>query len=410
MKIGEFARKFDINNSTVRYYVKNGLLNPSQKNEQYVFDDECISDMEQIIKYKRYRFTISEMQLLFFLEKTSRFNDKLVNDLCLDILRHKQDELLSAIEVLKADISDLEKEIQAFPTALEATEEKSGVPFSGIPLLYCPKCELPLQLNSANISRGKIQDGHLTCECDYTSEIVDGIIVCNNHAEDSPLKAFDNIESVFSAKDEFSPLFRKLYHNAYLYMTGKVQQHSDSPKTIMFGPFTYNYVLENIDKLGKDNTYIIIDPSLKRIEKIKQYLGDEDYNIIYIAGLFADIPLRSQSVDVFVDDYSSSNQIFSSNTFKADKISSYLKPDGLATGLFTSYVNAPRSIANFKKDHPNFDATKLTMRNVLSLWQYNGVQLTDEKSIGFTTPSAIHYVHDNLGEYVEVICYAANKR
>lgn len=413
MKIGEFAKKFDINNSTVRYYIKNGLLNPTQKNEQFVFDDECVSDMEQIIKYKRYRFTISEMQLLFFLEKTSRFNDQLVNELCLDILRNKKEELRREIQSLETDINDLDCEIKGFPKAGEVKEKKAGVPFSAIPLLYCPKCKQPLQLNSANIAGGVIQDGQLSCECDYHAEIYEGVIVCQNHEADSPLKAFNNIESVISAKDEFSSLFRKLYHNAYLYMTGKITQHKESqmnsPITILYGPFTYNHILENIEKMGQSNSYIVVDPSLKRLKKIKQYLSAEDYNIIYIAGKTDDIPLKDMSVDVFVDDYSTSNQIFSYNTFRADKVSSFLKPGGLATGLFTSYHKAPKSIADFKKDHPNFDSAKLTMNNVISLWRQHGVKLSDEKSIGFTTASGIHYVRDNPGENVEVICYSANK-
>ena len=409
MKIGEFAKKFHINNSTVRYYIKNGLLNPGQKNEQFVFDDECLSDMEQIIKYKRYRFTISEMQLLFFLEKTSRFNDKLVNELCLDILRSKKEELLKEIKELNSDISDLDEEIKTFPKVSAMTEKKAGVPYSAIPLLYCPKCNLPLQLNAATIAKGMIRNGHLSCECDYDANINEGIIICRDHEADSPLKAFNNIESVISAKDEFSPLFRKLYHNAYLYMTGRILGHSEEPMTILYGPFTYNHILESIEKLGKQNTYIVVDPSRKRIEKIKQYLAAEDYKIIYIVGKSEDIPLKNSSVDVFVDDYSTSNQIFSYNTFNAERIASHLKTKGLVTGLFTSYHQAPTSLAAFTKDHPDFESSKLTMSNLKMLWEDNGILLQDEKSIGYTTASGKHYLRDNPGEPVEVICYASKK-
>ncbi len=408
MKIGEFAQKFNINNSTVRYYIKNGLLNPSQKNDQFVFDEECIDDMNKIIKYKKYRFTISEMQLLFFLEKTSRFNDKVVNKLCLDILGSKKSELLNEIEELKTDISDLNKEIERFPVETGNKEMSSGVPFSAIPLLYCPKCNLPLQLNSATISKGKIQSGHLLCECEYRADIIDGIIICQDHEEDSPLKAFNNIESVKSAKDEFSSLFRKLYHKAYMYMAGKISNHADGHMNLLFGPFTYNFILENIEKLGIENTFIINDPSLKRIKKIKQYLSNEDQNIVYIAGKIDDIPLKKSSIDVFVDDYSTSNQIFSYNIFRADMLSGFIKPGGLVTGLFTSYQNAPKSISDFTKDHPDFDSSKLTMSNVKFLWESNGIVISEEKSMGFTTSAGIHYVRDNAGENVEVICYEAH--
>lgn len=410
MKISEFAKKFNINNSTVRYYIKNGLLNPGQKSEQFIFDDECIEDMNKIIKYKRYRFTISEMQLLFFLEKTSRFNDKLVNELCLDMLSNKKSELELEIQELQGDITDLEEDIKQFPKINQVAEPKAGIPFSAIPILYCPTCNLPLQLNSATIAKGTINEGQLCCECGYSADIEDGIIVCQGHEESSPLKAFNNVESVISAKDEFSPLFRKLYHNAYLYMAGKINQHSNDVKTVLAGPFTYNFILENAEKIGNKNTYIFIDPSIKRIRKIKQYLAGEPYNVVYIAGKMKDVPLKGSSVDVYVDDYSTSNQIFSYNTFRADLISGFLKNGALVTGLFTNYEDAPKSLADFSKDHPDFKASNLTMSNVKSLWRESGVVTEDEKSIGFTTPSGIHYVRDNQGEHVEVICYAANKK
>ena len=66
MKIGEFANKFGLNVSTVRYYINNGLLIPVKKEEQYEFDKNCEEDMKNILKYKGYHFTIEEIQLLFF--------------------------------------------------------------------------------------------------------------------------------------------------------------------------------------------------------------------------------------------------------------------------------------------------------------------------------------------------------
>lgn len=52
MKIGEFSRKFNITQSTVRYYVKQGLLIPESKNRQYIFTEKCIEDMKRIIRLK----------------------------------------------------------------------------------------------------------------------------------------------------------------------------------------------------------------------------------------------------------------------------------------------------------------------------------------------------------------------
>ena len=95
MKIGTFARKFNLNISTIRFYINNGLLTPrSSRRARYELGKECVSDMEKILKYKKYYFTLEEIQLLFFMEKASRFQDEIVLEVCADILRNKKNSLL----------------------------------------------------------------------------------------------------------------------------------------------------------------------------------------------------------------------------------------------------------------------------------------------------------------------------
>ena len=50
MKIGDFAKKYGLNITTVRYYVERALLTPERKNNQYVFTPSCMEDMEEILK------------------------------------------------------------------------------------------------------------------------------------------------------------------------------------------------------------------------------------------------------------------------------------------------------------------------------------------------------------------------
>src|SRR5665648_278731 len=82
MKIGTFAKKFDLNISTVRFYVNNGLITPDKGNGHYEFGKECILDMQNILKYKKYQFSLDEIQLLFFMEKASHFQDEIVINIC----------------------------------------------------------------------------------------------------------------------------------------------------------------------------------------------------------------------------------------------------------------------------------------------------------------------------------------
>ena len=90
MKIGDFARKYNLNITTVRYYVERSLLTPERKNNQYIFNESCMDDMDKILKYKYLRFTLEEIELLFFLEKTSKLRDYTILEIFSDLLIRKK--------------------------------------------------------------------------------------------------------------------------------------------------------------------------------------------------------------------------------------------------------------------------------------------------------------------------------
>jgi len=409
MKIGTFARKFNINISTVRFYINNGLLRPCRVGGQYEFDRECISDMEKILKYKKYYFSLEEIQLLFFIEKASRFQDEIVVEVCTEILKNKRKQLMTERDNLSRFIDEIDREIDNFPSFPAKEIAESGVPFSFIPYLYCPCCQEALRLDSASLSNGSIQKGVLSCECGYAAVISDGIILCEDYAEETPFKAFENVESVIAMKEQFSPTYRRLITRTYVWMYNRIVNQPDHAKYIMAGPFTFNFLLEYIEKLGKENTYIIFDPSLKRISKMKKYLSSWDYTIVYIVGKPKDLPVKNNSVDLYIDDYSTVNSLFTYNTFSTESIAPLLKNAGRVVGIFTTYKNAPKSLQNFVKDHPNFKPEKMTLGGLKYNWSLWNVKFIDEKAIGATTPGELHFPQNEIGETVEVHGYHAEK-
>jgi DNA-binding transcriptional MerR regulator/SAM-dependent methyltransferase len=409
MKIGTFARKFDMNISAIRFYINNGLLSPRKDGGQYEFDAECVSDMEKIVKYKKYNFSLEEIQILFFMEKASRFKDEVVTEVCADILKNKRKQLIEEKENLTKSIDDIEREIANLPVAGNEVIPVTGVPFLMIPHLYCPTCQIPLTLDSAHLSGGSIQKGNLSCECGYSAVISDGVILCQEFAEETPFKAFENIESVMAMKEQFSPMYRKLIAKTYMWMYGQIANQMKGGKFIMAGPFTFNFLLEYIEKLGKENTYLIIDPSLKRISKIKQYLSSQNYNIVYIVGNAEDHPIKKGAIDLYVDDYSTVNCLFTYDTFATKHIAPLLKPSGEIIGIFTTYVQAPKSLYNFKRNHPNFLPEKMTLSGLKHHWSLEGIKIVEEKKIGATTPNEVHFPQNVLGEVIEVHGYHAHK-
>ncbi len=409
MKIGAFAKKFGLNISRVRYYVTNGLLTPNKKEGHYEFGKECVSDMENIIKYKKYHFSLEEIQLLFFMEKASQFQDEIVIEVCADMLQKKRSQLIAEKENLSEFINDLEKEIGDLSFCTSEGKKEGGIPFSYIPYLYCPDCQKPLKIEAANLSNGAIQKGDLGCDCGYQVGISDGIILCQNFVEETPFKAFDNIDSVMSMKDQFSPNYRMLIKKAYIWMYNSITNRPTEPRHILAGPFTLNFLFEYIEKLGMDNTYIIFDPSLTRIEKIRKYLSNRNYNVVYIVGNSDRLPVKNKSIDIYIDDYSTVNSLFTYNSFFTKHLAHLMKVTGEVVGIFTSYQNAPKSLYNFKELQPNFDTKRMTLSALKYEWGLEGIQVFCDKKIGSTNPGEVHFFQNEPGEQVEVRVYAAKK-
>lgn len=409
MKIGTFAKKFKVSISAVRFYVNNGLLVPSKLGGQYDFDAECVSDMERILKYKKYHFSLEEIQLLFFMEKASRFKDEVIIEVCADILNKKRALLIEERENLTKIIADIERDIENLPVIKNEETPDVGVPFAMIPLLYCPSCQVPLKLESATLSNASLKKGDLSCECGYTAKISDGIILCEDIVDETPFKAFENVESIMAIKDQFSPTYRKLIAKAYLWMFNQIVNHTKGVQFFMTGPFSFNFLLEYKEKLGKEHVYIIFDPSLKRISKLKKYLSEWNYQIVFIAGKPENLPIKRGMIDWFIDDYSTVNSMFTYNTFSIEQIAPFLKSPGKVVGIFSNYQRAPKSLRNFKENHPEFKPEKMTLSGLKYHWSTAGVEICDEKILGETTPNEKHFPQNVIGETIKVCGYYASK-
>ena len=69
MRIGEFAKSFDVSQSMVRYYINYGLLIPDAKNKQYLFGKNCMADMEQIQRFKKMRFSLNDIHAILSIQR-----------------------------------------------------------------------------------------------------------------------------------------------------------------------------------------------------------------------------------------------------------------------------------------------------------------------------------------------------
>lgn len=411
MKIGTFAKKFNISISTIRFYMQNGLLVPTKKGGQYDFDEKCAKDMFKIIKYKDFRFSIEEMQHFFLLEDASNFKNSAVTQITSNLLKEKKMKLIDECNNLQRIINEIEQEVDKYPKKIEVEIKNKNIPFSIIPYLHCPYCKKPLELKNTKIKDGCIVEAILSCDnCkDYQASISNGIIFCKSHTINSPFKAFDNIDTLVSFSKESSSSYRSLILKAYVDMYNFHTSSFSEKRTIMAGPFTFNFLLTYINKINPKSTIIICDPSINKINKLKLYLSDCPHNIIYIAGLPKDLPLKEHSIDMYIDDYSLTDYCFTFNDFPIENIVNYLKPESQILGIFTDYSKAPETLKYFVSKNKDFEPEKMSLAKIKNIWNKNNMKKIEQFNIGKTPINEEFYPKSAQGEEISIFTYYRNK-
>src|SRR6056297_2501990 len=204
MKIGEFAQKFNINKETVRFYTDKLLLNPIKTRTHYEYSDKCVEDMTTILRLKDMGFTLHEIAkyLSFFRNSTKRtlfmrdelfqFFDQKIQDM---------DEHIEELKQAKEELINRRDEIKEKYEIVQQKREKTGLPLDCLQKLACPKCSKSLSIENGEIHRNEILNGSLQCDCGYSANIKDGIIVFDGVIYENPF-----YEQVILLKgDEISP-------------------------------------------------------------------------------------------------------------------------------------------------------------------------------------------------------------
>lgn len=275
--------------------------------------------------------------------------------------------------------------------------------------LACPHCNAPLQMQNAHLNGTHILDASLSCSCGYHATIQDGILLCTGHTDVTPFKAYENIESIAYITEEYGKEYRSLMEKSYLWMYHQIPQNRDS-LTMLAGPFTFNFLLQYYTKFDEDTTIIITDPSLSRIAKFQEYLQDAASAIIYIAGDLDAVPLCSGAVDLYLDDFSANNCIFTYNRTPYNVLSHWLAKDAPLIGLFLDYCKTPRSIRAFQKEHPDLMTERMSFSYAKASLQRNGFTVTESKIIGQTSGREMEFHHQVGREKLPFLVYRAERK
>ena len=69
MKIGEFAKKHNITQDTIRHYLELGLLATEKKGGHYDFSESDSHDLIQIMELKNLSFSLNEIQRILTIQR-----------------------------------------------------------------------------------------------------------------------------------------------------------------------------------------------------------------------------------------------------------------------------------------------------------------------------------------------------
>tara|TARA_R110002153_G_scaffold1590_4_gene8267 strand:- start:12554 stop:12964 length:411 start_codon:yes stop_codon:yes gene_type:complete len=126
--IGELAKSMDITPRSIRFYEEQGLLNPTRNGQNRIYLKKDHVRLKLILRGKRLGFSLAETKTLFNLYD-SHLNSKVQLEAMLKMTAEKRaymQQQLIDIEMLKAELEDVEARCQEELNALTLTTLKQG--------------------------------------------------------------------------------------------------------------------------------------------------------------------------------------------------------------------------------------------------------------------------------------------
>lgn len=189
MKIGEFAKKMNWNESTIRYYINHGLLGPSRKNGQYVFEEHDLQVAQRINELKEAGLSLEEIsKFLLPLLLSEGFNEVFADEQKA-ILKRKLQTIQKEQEALARQTDRIQRMLQEKPVL---SNKLTGFPLEALSYLRCPLCGEELKLKDGALDRNGVSSAKLRCSaCGEELIIIDGILC--------PVKFWDRYQEAASA-------------------------------------------------------------------------------------------------------------------------------------------------------------------------------------------------------------------
>lgn len=189
MKIGELARRSKLNITTIRYYIKKGLLVP-QKNDseaQFDFSEEDLEILQDITEWKEMGFSINEIHRAISIRRNSNWVEPEYIDDYKQLLYQKEEALIQNATLIDQQLLNVKQKIHKLNSMKMPKNRIIGVPLKAMEFFACPICGQGFQYTNIEMNNSYIQKGDLSCSCGYQAHIKEGVL----HTEQQKISMYD---------------------------------------------------------------------------------------------------------------------------------------------------------------------------------------------------------------------------
>ncbi|MDW7672372.1 MAG: MerR family transcriptional regulator [Bacillota bacterium] len=418
MKIGEFAKRFQIPISKVRYYVHVGLLLPAKTGSQYSFSDADLADMKLIQELKDLSFSIEEIKKYLHVMRVYSPSDNRVHTVLDSLMTRKIVDLEQEISDIHARIDQLKHKLNR-PDMVDSTHQTRdtyGIPLDFIPLLRCPQCGNPFALEKAMIRNNTVIDGEFTCSCHASLRIEDGILLSSLNSEADYYSSHDfymlHYQEIpdedqdfvyFQYMNNISSESTSLIVKSYAWLDSHIRKlNAHSEKKVVFVPdlsshFLYKY---GNQPYFRDALIIVSGFSKNNVSAIKSHIEEvaPGLHVLYIANTIFDLPLKKMCIDMWIDAFSSYNFAFFHEYSLYKKISSYIKPEADVFGCVKHYLPKTISRKNIDKAYTRHMSNHYSLFHFKQMMTDEGYEMVADEDLGYTTNPGAYYEYHVAGE------------
>ena len=386
MRIGTLAKKYKISVDSLYYYINIGLIVPPRKGKQYFVDETCERDLQLILTYKKWGFSLKEIHSVLTRYRISCMQqpEDIVDIIC--AMQRKYDQLQNEIDELmtrQRENGDAKEKLRN-TDSLEPRQD-IGVPLSMLDLLVCPRCGQSFQLCNARMTHRCITHADVSCQCGYKAEITDGIFITGNNNTSQYDRPDLQREFYRDMPDELI----SIYQRSYNWMRERLGQIDIDRKILMEthlnAYFSLQFQLEHLEK--HQCKVILIDKFPEILALYKDFLErrNTSLEVLFIADGSMRLPLVPGRVDVLIDFFSSNEHQFYNQSSLLDEVKDFLAPASHIVGTYFYLPDGQRSVHNLLRNYPEACRSNFSLPAFKMAIRRSGFAKVDDSLIGRTS-------------------------